>query len=121
MRVCIEGHNSRVAGMLAELDIFVLSSTSEGLPLAILEAMAAGPPIVSTRVGGVSEVTPEGDVSILCAPGSASQLEDAMYQAATAGHLPRMGKRAREIAFAKFSLDQMWSSYQTIYAEATHS
>jgi glycosyltransferase involved in cell wall biosynthesis len=118
-RVRIDGPNSLVAGMLSELDIFVLSSTSEGLPLVILEAMAAGLPVVSTRVGGVSEVAPEGDVSVLCAPRSAIELAEAMYRAATACDLARMGRRAREIAIEKFSLDHMWRSYQTVYAEAT--
>jgi len=117
-RIRIEGLNRRVADVLRELDIFVLSSTSEGLPLVILEAMAAGLPVVSTRVGGVSEIAPEGEVSVLCAPGSASELAQAMYQAATACDLVRMGKRAREIAIAKFSLDHMGRSYEAIYAEA---
>jgi glycosyltransferase involved in cell wall biosynthesis len=109
---------ARLADVLQELDIFVLSSTSEGLPLVILEAMAAGLPIVSTRVGGVPEVAPEGDVSVLCAPGSAGALADAMYHAATRCDLAAMGRNAREIAIAKFTLDQMSRGYQAIYAEA---
>ena len=117
-RIRIESLNHRIAGVLRELDIFVLSSTSEGLPLVILEAMAAGLPVVSTRIGGVPEVAPEGDVSVLCTPGSASGLAEAMYKAATSCNLASMGKRAREIAIAKFSLDQMWRSYQAVYAEA---
>jgi glycosyltransferase involved in cell wall biosynthesis len=117
-RIRIEGLNRRVADVLRELDIFVMSSTSEGLPLVILEAMAAGLPVVSSRIGGVSEVAPEGDVSVLCAPGSASELAEAMYRAATTCDLARMGKRARQIAIAKFSLDQMWRSYRAVYAEA---
>ena len=80
--------------------------------------MAAGLPVVSTRIGGVSEVAPEGDVSVLCRPGSASDLAEAMYKAATSCDLACMGKKAREIAIAKFSLDQMWRSYQAVYAEA---
>jgi glycosyltransferase involved in cell wall biosynthesis len=117
-RIRIEGLNRRVADVLRELDIFVISSTHEGLPLVVLEAMAAGLPVVSTRVGGVAEVAPEGDVSVLCAPWSAGELAEAMYRAATACDLASMGKRAREIAIAKFSLDQMWRSYQAVYAEA---
>lgn len=117
-RIRIEGLNHRIAGVLRELDIFVLSSTSEGLPLVILEAMAAGLPVVSTRIGGVPEVAPEGDVSVLCAPGSASDLAEAMYHAATRCDLASMGKKAREMATAKFSLQQMWRSYQAIYAQA---
>jgi glycosyltransferase involved in cell wall biosynthesis len=117
-RIRIEGLNPRVADVLRELDIFVMSSTSEGLPLVILEAMAAGLPVVSTRVGGVSEAAPEGEVSVLCAPGSVGELAEAMYQAATACDLARMGKRARNIAIATFSMDRMWQSYQAVYAEA---
>ena len=79
-RIRIEGLNHRIAQVLRELDIFVLSSTSEGLPLVILEAMAAGLPVVSTRIGGVPEVAPEGDVSVLCTPGNASDLAEAMCQ-----------------------------------------
>jgi glycosyltransferase involved in cell wall biosynthesis len=117
-RVRIEGLNHRIADVLRELDIFVMSSTSEGLPLVILEAMAAGLPVVSTRIGGVPEVVPEGDVSVLCTPGSASDLAEAMYKAATSCDLACMGRKAREIAIAKFSLHQMWRSYQAVYAEA---
>jgi glycosyltransferase involved in cell wall biosynthesis len=117
-RIRIENFNPRIADVLRELDIFVMSSTSEGLPLVILEAMAAGLPVVSTRIGGVPEVAPEGEVSVLCTPGSASGLAEAMYQAATACDLACMGKKAREIAIAKFSLDQMWRSYQAVYAAA---
>jgi glycosyltransferase involved in cell wall biosynthesis len=117
-RIRIEGLNHCIADVLRELDIFVLSSTSEGLPLVILEAMAAGLPVVSTRIGGVPDVAPEDEVSVLCAPGSASDLAEAMYQAATNYDLANMGKKAREIAIAKFSLDQMWRSYQAVYAAA---
>jgi glycosyltransferase involved in cell wall biosynthesis len=117
-RIHIEGFNPRIADVLRELDIFVLSSTSEGLPLVILEAMAAGLPVVSTRIGGVPEVAPEGEVSVLCAPGSASDLAEAMYKAATACDLACMGRKAREMAIANFSLDRMWRSYQAVYAEA---
>jgi len=117
-RLRVEGLNHRIADFLRDLDIFVLSSTSEGLPLVILEAMAAGLPIVSTRVGGVPEVATEGAVAYLCTPGSADQLAEAMYRAATNPDLASMGKTAREIAVAKFGLSQMWNSYETIYTES---
>ena len=55
-RVRLEGRTDDSPGALQSLDVFVLSSGSEGLPLVILEAMAAGLPILSTSVGGVPEV-----------------------------------------------------------------
>lgn len=117
-RLRVEGINHQIADFLQDLDVFVLSSISEGLPLVILEAMAAGLPIVSTRIGGVPEVAPPGTVSYLCAPGSADDLADAMYRAATSPDLAAMGRAAREAAVAKFSLSQMWRSYEAIYTES---
>jgi glycosyltransferase involved in cell wall biosynthesis len=116
-RIRIEGLNHQIADVLQDLDVFVMSSTSEGLPLVILEAMAAGLPIVSTRIGGVPEVAPEGSVSVLCSPGNADELAEAMYRAATTCDLACMGKTAREMAIAKFSLAQMWRSYESIFTQ----
>lgn len=117
-RLRIEGINHQVADFLKDLDIFVLSSISEGLPLVILEAMAAGLPIVSTRIGGVPEVAAEGSVSYLCSPGNADELAEAMYRAATNPELASMGKTARETALARFSLAEMWRSYEAVYSES---
>jgi glycosyltransferase involved in cell wall biosynthesis len=117
-RVRLEGVNHKIADFLRDLDVFVLSSISEGMPLVILEAMAAGLPVVSTRVGGVPEVALEGVVSVLCAPGSADELAAAMYRAATSADLARMGREAREMAIAKFGLAQMWRSYETVYLQS---
>jgi glycosyltransferase involved in cell wall biosynthesis len=117
-RLRIEGINHKIADVLRDLDIFVMSSISEGLPLVILEAMAAGLPIVSTRIGGVPEVATEDTVSFFCNPGNAEDLAEAMYRAATNPNLASMGKTARETAIARFSLAQMWRSYETIYTES---
>ena len=62
---------------LARLRVFVLSSYMENAPLALLEAMAAGVPVVATRVGGVPELVPEG-TGLLVAPGDPAALAAAI-------------------------------------------
>jgi glycosyltransferase involved in cell wall biosynthesis len=57
-------------------DVFVLPSLSEGFPLTILEAMASGLPVVSTRVGGLSEIITEGENGFLVEPGKPEQLAE---------------------------------------------
>lgn len=114
-RVRLHGASQDVAGFLSKLDLFVLSSVTEGLPVAILEAMAAGLPIVSTRVGGVPEVAPEGSVAWFCPPREADALAAAMREAATSPALAAMGRAAFELARAGFGIREMWSQYQTLF------
>lgn len=100
----------------ASLDVFVLSSVNEGLPLVILEAMAAGLPIVSTRVGGVPEVATEGDLAWLCEAGSAEVLARAMLAAVQGGAalLARRGAAARAKALSSHGVEHMTARYQAV-------
>jgi glycosyltransferase involved in cell wall biosynthesis len=111
----LEGPRSDVSGFLQELDVFVLSSLHEGLPLVILEAMAAGLPIVSTRVGGVPEVAPEDEVAWYSPPGDADALAGAMCEAALSADLRQRGLRARELAVANFQVSTMARKYEALY------
>jgi len=67
----------RKAELLSRCDVFLLPSISEGLPIALLEAMAYGLAIVATRVGGMPEVLTDGVDAVLVAPGSADELATA--------------------------------------------
>ena len=113
-RARLEGRTSDPAGTLETLDVFVFSSIHEGLPLVVLEAMAAGLPIVSTAVGGVPEILPES-VGWLCPTGDAGALAEAMLTAATAPGLERRGAAAREIALARYGVESMSRNYEDLY------
>jgi glycosyltransferase involved in cell wall biosynthesis len=112
------GRRMDVERILPAFDVFVLSSRSEGLPLVVPEAMAAGLPVVSTNVGGIPGVVEEGVTGLLC-----PVEEDALrYRLATlAGDRDRaraMGARAREIALSRYSAERMLDDYLTLYEKA---
>ena len=101
---------------LSSHDAFVLSSITEGLPLAIIEAMAGGLPVVSTDVGGMREVIINGENGYLVP----SQDEQALLQAllslcADPLHLQTMGDTAKDIIHANYSLNKMVDQYLRLY------
>ena len=64
-----------VAHLLQAMDIFVLPSLREALPIALLEAMSVGLPVIATRVGGIPEVVDDGRNGLLVAPGEPTELQ----------------------------------------------
>src|SRR5206468_5785361 len=113
-RVTLEGEIRDVPAMLRKCDIFVFSSISEGLPLVILEAMAAGLPIVATRVGGVPEVAPETLFPWYADPGNAPELADGMLRAAASHELAVIGGEARRLATASYGIAGMTRNYEML-------
>ena len=113
-RVVLEGRTNDPAAALQSLDIFVLSSVNEGLPLVIMEAMAAGLPVVSTNVGGVPEILP-ADTGWLCPPRDPEALASALLAAATAADLPERGAILRKIALTNYGIHQMSANYEALY------
>jgi glycosyltransferase involved in cell wall biosynthesis len=77
-RVRLAGERSDVPELLAASDVFVLSSRSEGLPVSVLEAMAAELPVVATDVGGLAELVVDGETGILVPPGDEAALSEAL-------------------------------------------
>lgn len=114
--VALAGSIPDVAPFLAELDLFVLPSLWEGLPLTILEAMAAGCPIVATAVDGTVEALRHGKEALLVAPGDPAGITEACLEVMAGGEeaLTRAAS-ARERARRSFSLDVMIEEYRQVY------
>jgi len=92
-------HGAKKAELLSKASFFVLPSYNEGLPMAVLEAMAAGLAVVSTPVGGIPEVVKDGYNGFLVPPGDVKALADRLAILANDTHLQEeMGRRSREIA-----------------------
>jgi glycosyltransferase involved in cell wall biosynthesis len=79
-RVLFTGYRADAASLLRAFGVFALPSTTEGLPLVLLEAMAAGVPVVATPVGGVPELVRDGETGLLVPPGDAEALAAAIQR-----------------------------------------
>jgi glycosyltransferase involved in cell wall biosynthesis len=115
-KVHLLGLRSDVAAVLAAADIFVQPSLSEGLPLALLEAMFAGRAIVATDVGQVSVALADGEAGVLVEPGSPPALARAIDRLLTDPDLAReLGARAYRRAFEEYDVSQMVRRYVGVY------
>ena len=112
------GKRADVSNLLGIMDIFVLSSTREGFPVAVLEAISAGVPVVATDVGGVSEVIMPGMTGVLVPPGDppalAAGIRSVLGDVAGAKHRAAM---AHEAFDRTFTVEAMARSMESLYAE----
>lgn len=116
------GHLENPKEIWPRVDVFVLPSLSEGMPLSLLEAMAAGVPAVATRVGGVGEAIEDGETGLLVPPGDRHALAEGIMKLLDDRTLARqMGKSAQETVVRRFSLTQMVQTYREIYADLIQS
>jgi glycosyltransferase involved in cell wall biosynthesis len=110
------GEREDVSEQLAQADAFVLSSRSEGLPMAILEAMAAGLPVVATAVGGIPELVADGETGLLVPPGDPDALAAALRRLVADPELRRrLGEAARARVEERFSLAATRSAHLALY------
>jgi glycosyltransferase involved in cell wall biosynthesis len=112
------GFQGDVRPFLAQADVFVLSSISEGIPLTLLEAMAMGLPGIATDVGGNREVIVQGETGYLVPVRSPAALAEAVLRLKTepAG-LDRLGQGSRRRVEEEFSLAAMVARYEALYLE----
>jgi len=117
-RVVFMGDRRDIPAVLASLDVSVLPSTSESLSNVILESMAAGVPVVATRVGGNPELIQHGETGLLVSEGDENQLAAALEVFLTQPDLRKLcGYKAREKAKADYSIRKVTQRYQELYRE----
>jgi glycosyltransferase involved in cell wall biosynthesis len=110
------GMRDDVADVLTGADIFVLSSLSEGMPISVLEAMAAGLPVVATAVGGLPEVVVEGETGFLVPPDDVGALTRALARLVADCELRRrMGAAGRRRAELLFDVPRFREEHLALY------
>lgn len=117
-QVRLLGDRGDVAALLAECDVFALSSLAEGIPLTVLEAMAAGLPVVATDVGGVGEAVIDGSTGTLVPPSDPAALATALGCYVRDEDLRQQhGRAGRMRVESRFSVAEMVSAYAALYDE----
>lgn len=112
------GARKDVEKILPHFDIFALSSVSEGMSLTLIEAMAAGKPIVATDVGGNPEVVEHEKTGYLVETQNTQEMADAVIKLLQDELLrSEMGSRGRIRAKEMFGLDKMAEQYELLYRE----
>jgi glycosyltransferase involved in cell wall biosynthesis len=115
-RCRVVGERSDVPALLAAMDVVVLTSTSEGFPFVVLEAMAAERPVVATAVNGVPEIVEHGVTGWLAPRGDVDALARATLDVLTAPDAARrMGQASRERVAGRFTARRMVAETQALY------
>jgi glycosyltransferase involved in cell wall biosynthesis len=118
--VTFAGYRSDVRQLLPALDIFVNCSTSEGISLTILEAMAAGLPVVGTEVGGNPEIIVAGVTGLLVPTRNPKQLAAALAELSTdRERRAALGAAGRQRLLSAFAIERMIVDYEAQYARAS--
>jgi glycosyltransferase involved in cell wall biosynthesis len=120
--VIFTGTRTDVARLLSAMDIFVLPSLKEAMPIALLEAMAMRLPVVATSVGGVPEIVEDGESGLLVPPGDEQALHAALQRlAADPALMSTLASAGQAHVRANFTLDSMIARVEQLYASLTES
>ncbi len=120
--VRLVGTREDIPVVLASLDVFVLPSRFEGLSLALLEAMAAGRPVVATAVSGTVEVVQDGETGILVPPEDAAALAQGIVRVLeNREEARRLGAAARQRVLTHYTISAVARQYEALYEELVHA
>lgn len=112
--ISVLGMRSDIAELLRSIDVFVLSSATEGMPLVILEALSTGLPIVSTDVGGIAEALNEA-CALVVPPGNPGELAAAMHTlASNDASRESMSSAARALAVSTYDFSKTTKQYEEL-------
>jgi glycosyltransferase involved in cell wall biosynthesis len=115
---CLVGFQNS-SDFLKRIDLFSMSSVREGLPLALLEAMACGLPVAATRVGGIPEVVADGISGLLSEPRDPRGLAENIVKFLRNPELrATLGRNARKTIEESYSIQKLARSYETLYRNA---
>jgi glycosyltransferase involved in cell wall biosynthesis len=117
-RVVFTGYRADVPDLLRQVSMSVMPSLTEGLSNVVLESMAAGVPVVATRVGGTPEALEEGRTGLLVPPADPAALARAMnHLLDEPGLAAKMGVSGRRLVEEKFSMQQMVHATEQLYSD----
>jgi glycosyltransferase involved in cell wall biosynthesis len=116
--VVFTGTRADMPGVYKSFDIFLLPSVNEGLPMSLLEAMAAGVPVIATAVGGIPEVVRGGQTGLLVKPADAGELSAAIVRLLSdSGLRTRLGLEGQQLVRRLYSAERMTQDYFAVYRE----
>jgi glycosyltransferase involved in cell wall biosynthesis len=117
-RLAFTGWSEEARAQLASFDVFVLPSRYEGFPLAVVEAMMAGLPVVASDVGSVREAVRDGATGLLVPPNDPGALAAAVGRLlADPGRAREMGRAGRRLALERYTAAAMARSFECLYDE----
>ena len=118
-KVILAGWRRDIPQVLCALDIFVLTSLYEGMPIVVLEAMAAAKPVVATNTGGIAEVIKDGEDGFLVTPKAPQEMADRIFTLLTDENLrKRLGENASLSVSENFSVPSMVLAHQQLYLKS---
>ncbi|MEW6234422.1 MAG: glycosyltransferase family 4 protein [Candidatus Omnitrophota bacterium] len=102
----------------AAMDLTVLTSANEGLPVAVIESLSSGTPVVATRVGGVPELVRDGETGYIVEPGNPDSIAEGLLKAiADPAKTAAMGRLAQEETIRKYSIQRLIRDIEEFYGK----